>query len=115
MTLTTTNIKVIIMIIQESNKRQSVIDVLNKIPVSAFFTVKFIKRTTGELRTMNCRRDVKKHLKGGELKYSPNTKGLVTVWECKSLDYDKKDAGYRMINLDGVTEIKADGNTYIFG
>ena len=32
---------------------------------SQFFTVTFVKRTNGETRVMNCRKNVKKYLKGG--------------------------------------------------
>ena len=71
------------------------------------FSVDFIKRTTGELRTMNCRTGVTKHLKGGEPAYDALSKGLMTVY---SLD----SQGYRSINLDGVLTAKVDGKIYDF-
>ena len=40
-----------------------------------FVGVEFTKRTTGEVRQMNCRLGVKKHLKGGEQAYDPVAKG----------------------------------------
>lgn len=72
-----------------------------KLVGSKIFTVKFRKKD-GTLRTMNCRLDVKKHLKGGKKLY--NKSNLVTV-------YDLKANGYRTINLDTLQEIKANGTT----
>ena len=70
-------------------------------------TVVFVKRTNGELRTMNCRLGVKKHLKGGELKYNPKDYDLLTTF-----DMQKKD--YRCISLDAVKTVTAAGITYSF-
>jgi hypothetical protein len=63
-----------------------------------FFTVKFIKRSTGEERTMNCRLNVQKHLKGGTKPYNDAEHRLLTV-------YDVKAEGYRCIPLDNLTQI----------
>lgn len=68
------------------------------------FTVKFIKRTTGELRTMNCRTGVKKHLKGGEKKFKDSNKNLLTV-------YDLQKKGYRSIPVESIQEIVVEGET----
>lgn len=57
-----------------------------------FFVVEFIKRTDGTLRKMVCRLGVRKHLRGGTLRYDPNTKGLIVVWDSQKQDY-------RQINL----------------
>ena len=62
------------------------------------FGVSFIKRTTGELRTMTCRLGVKKFLRGGELAYSPAKKHLLTV-------FDMVAKGYRMIPLDAIQRV----------
>lgn len=70
-----------------------------------FFSIEFIKRTTGELRVMNARTGVKKHLKGGELNYDPELHKLLPVY-----DVDKK--GYRSIPLDAVQSITVDGTKY---
>ena len=75
-----------------------------------FFSVKFIKRTTGETRDMVCRKGVSKYTKGGELKYDPIEKGLVGVWEANNPTPDK---AYRMIPLEGLIEAKIDGNHYV--
>jgi hypothetical protein len=73
---------------------------------SRIFTVTFIKRTTGETRVMNCRKGVKKFLKGGELKFSPKNKGLVVV-------HDMQKNEPRMIALESIQSIKHNGVEYI--
>lgn len=65
------------------------------------FSVKFISRTTGEFREMTCRTGVTKHLAGGERAYDPAEHNLVYVYDMKN--------GYRCFPLDGLTEIKIDG------
>ena len=70
-----------------------------------FFTVEFIKRTNNKLRIMNCRRNVKKYLKNGKLKFNPMEKGLIPTW-CRN----KKD--YRFINLFGLQKITFKDITY---
>lgn len=69
------------------------------------FTVIFIKRSTGEKRVMNARLGVKAFLHGGELPYNPNDKNLIPC-------YDIQKRAYRMINIDGIEELKID--KYIF-
>ena len=69
------------------------------------FGVSFVKRTTGELRTMTARLGVKKFLRGGKLSYSPADKQLLTV-------FDMAAKGYRAIPLDGVTKITLSGKPY---
>lgn len=60
-----------------------------------FFRITFKKRSTGEIRTMCCRLGVKKHLAGGEKRFSDSEKNLITVFEM-----DKE--GYRSIPIDGI-------------
>jgi hypothetical protein len=62
------------------------------------FTVDFIKKD-GSLRTMNCRLGVRKHLKGGELKYNPTERNLLPV-------FDMVKQGYRMINVSTIKEVR---------
>ena len=71
-----------------------------------FFTVRFIKRTTGEERVMRCRFGVTKALKGGEPAYDREAKALCCVY-----DIDKQ--AYRSIPWEGIREIKADGETLV--
>jgi hypothetical protein len=71
-----------------------------------FFTIRFIKRTTGEERVMNATKNLTKHLKGGEAKYNAKEKGLLIVT-------DTKAQAIRSIPTDAVLDIKANGNIYI--
>jgi len=70
-----------------------------------FFTVTFVKRTNGELRVMNCRKGVKKHLKGGVKKYDPKAKNLVCV-------YDVQSKGYRSIALESIKEVSIENDVF---
>ena len=81
--------------------RNEALQVLNTI-TNEFFTVVFTKRTNGETRVMNCRKNVKKHLNGGTLAYNPNEKGLVPV-------FDIQAKGYRMFNFEGLQEVRYGG------
>ena len=69
-----------------------------------FFTVTFTKKD-GTTRVMNARLGVKAYLKGGELPYDSEAKGLITV-------YDVKTGDYRMINVDTITKLKIGNNEY---
>jgi len=70
------------------------------------FTVTFVKRGDGSLREMNCRKGVKKHRKGGVLKFDPKKKNLLSVFDMQKL-------GYRMISLENITKVVMKGKTYI--
>jgi hypothetical protein len=69
-----------------------------------FFTVTFIKKD-GSTRVMNARLGVKAYLKGGELPYDPESKGLIPV-------YDVKTGDYRMVNVNTITKLKIGNNEY---
>lgn len=69
-----------------------------------FFTVTFIKKDGSE-RVMNARLGVKVYLKGGELPYNPDEKGLIPV-------YDVKTGGYRMVNVNTIKKLKIGNNEY---
>lgn len=71
-----------------------------------FFSVEFIKRTTGETRQMQARLGVTKHLKGGTKKYSDVSKNLLTVFSV-----DAK--GYRSIPIDGIQSMTVKGTRYV--
>lgn len=69
------------------------------------FSVKFVKRSTGEAREMLCRTGVTSHLNPEPTKkqpYQPKAAGVITV-------FDMKSKGYRSIPLEGLKEIKIDG------
>ena len=72
---------------------------------NTMFSVVFIKRTTGEVRRMLCRIGVRKYLSGGELKFIPIRRGLLSV-------YDMQSKGYRFINLETLISFKLGGKTY---
>ena len=79
---------------------------------STFFTVHFIKRTTGELRIMNCRRGVKKHLSG-----QPNSSGTLGLgYNAKSKNllpvFDVQKGQYRSINCETIQKIIYRGTEY---
>ena len=71
---------------------------------NTIFSVVFLKKN-GEIRRMNCMLGVKKHLKGGKLKFNPLERGYLVV-----LDTTKK--AYRMINLNTISNITSKGVKY---
>ena len=79
------------------------------------FGVEFIKRTTGEIRRMNCRIDVKKYTVGGELPYSPAEYNLIPVWDVNLGKNGGGKEGYRMINAEGITKLTVGGESYEVG
>lgn len=89
----------------ETITHQRAAEIIRSLEDGRFFTVVFVKRTTGETRTMNCRQRVRKHLKGGEAAYSFKEHGLVPV-------YDVQAEGYRSIPLESLTELRTGGVTY---
>lgn len=76
-----------------------------KISDGLIFGVSFVKRTTGELRTMSCRLGVKKFLRGGKLTYSPAEKELLTV-------FSMNDNGYRSIPLNAIKRLSIAGESF---
>lgn len=69
------------------------------------FSVTFVKRTNGEVRTLTGRKGVTKHLKGGSLAFDPSSKGLIVI-------FDVQKNEYRMVNLETVISIRMDGQDY---
>ena len=90
--------------VMETLSRDKVHDFLRALN-GKFFTVEFIKRTTGEVRSMRATTNYTSKLAGGDLKYDADAKKLIPVW-----DMDKQ--GFRSIPTDAVLIIKALGNTY---
>lgn len=68
------------------------------------FTVTFVKKN-GEVRKMNCRLGVTKHLKGGTLAYNPIEKLLLGV-------FDMQKKAYRMVGLATMFALKIGGVEY---
>jgi hypothetical protein len=78
-----------------------------------FFAVSFVKKD-GTLREMQCRRGVKKYLKGGELAYNPRERNLLTVWDVNAPGaHSENDVGYRMINVSTIQTLKAHGRIWV--
>ena len=73
-----------------------------------FFSVTFIKRSTGSRRKMICRSGVKKNLSqdGEGRKFNPSLHDLIPTF---SIDSD----GYRHISIEGIVEAKIGGVKYI--
>jgi len=69
------------------------------------FSVVFVKRTTGEIRTMVARTGVTSALKGGDAAYSFSANSLLSV-------YDTQAKGYRTIPLEGIISLKSGGEEY---
>ena len=89
--------------------RNQLEQVIRQLSPNQFFSVTFIKRTTGEVRKMNCRLGVtpKTKAKKPGFRYSPGERGLLPV-------YDIQRQGYRMINLDQIIELRINGKTIDF-
>jgi len=58
------------------------------------------------MRKMNCRRGVKAHLAGGELRYDPKPKQLLPV-------FDVKIKQYRMIALSRLVSFNIGNETFV--
>jgi hypothetical protein len=70
-----------------------------------FFTVEFVKRTTGELRVMTCRLGVSKGVTGKGMAFDPASRELLTVWDVKA-------QGHRMVNLRDLRSLTMDGERF---
>lgn len=58
------------------------------------------------MRSMVCRRGVKRHLRGGDLPYDAKSRHLLPV-------FDMSAEGYRMVNLDTLVSFNIGGETFI--
>jgi hypothetical protein len=66
-----------------------------------FFRACFIKKD-GTMREITARFGVKKHLKGGELKYNPEALNYIIV-------FDVEKEAYRTINMDKLIFLRYNG------
>lgn len=87
---------------KEYTKQDLVKAILNS--AGNFFTVTFEKKN-GELRELNGRLGVKKHLRGGVLGYNPAEHKLISV-------FDIQKGAYRMINIDGLKKVSVNKKVY---
>lgn len=87
------------------------------------FTVDFVKRGDGTIRTMSARRGVKKGVTGAGQSYDPKTKNLLTVYDMQKLDpsaphnkgksTDEMEKGaFRNINLEALVALRMGGQSY---
>ena len=70
------------------------------------FSATFEKKD-GTIRTINCRRNVRKGVKGVGYSFDPMSKGLLSV-------YDMQSNGFRFINLETLVEAKVNGEIFKF-
>lgn len=80
---------------------------------STIFSIKFVKRSDRSERSMLCRFNVKKHLKGGTQPYNPSDYDLITVFEM-GVAFDPKTGKppYKCIPMDAVYAMKMGGVEY---
>lgn len=90
------------------NPQKVTSDIMSRAPSGAIFSVTFIKRTTGEVRDMVCRLGVEYDEESEEPRdWQPSEYDLMQV-------YDMQKQAYRMINLPGVLELRADGDRIVY-
>jgi len=70
-----------------------------------FFRACFVKKD-GTIREMTARFGVKKHLKGGELKYNPEALNYIVV-------FDVEKEAYRTINMDKLIFLRYNGKEVV--
>jgi hypothetical protein len=70
------------------------------------FNVEFVKRTTGEMRSMTCRTGVTKGTSGGSMGYDPREHGLLPVYDVRAL-------GFRSVPVDALVGVTMDGVRYV--
>lgn len=70
------------------------------------FSATFEKKD-GTIRTINCRRNVRKGVKGVGYSFDPMSRGLLSV-------YDMQNDGFRFINLEKLVEAKVNGEIFKF-
>jgi len=85
------------------NKRQ-ITRIKNLTEDGKIFSAKF-KKKDGTIRTINCRRNVKKYVTGKGMSYSPEERGHLIV-------FDMANDGYRTINLNELLWIRIGGITF---
>lgn len=87
------------------------------------FTVDFVKRGDGSIRTMSARRGVSKGVKGVGQSYDPKAHNLLTVYDMQKMDpkaphnqgksEDEMQKGaFRNINLEALVALRMGGKAY---
>jgi hypothetical protein len=97
------------------------VEIINGIGNGQIFSVEFVKRTTGELRKMNCRKGVKKGVNGRGRNFDPASKGLIGVYDMQiasrvatlqAAGMPVKDDGHRFISVEGIRSMTVGGQRY---
>lgn len=73
------------------------------------FSVKFVKRSTGEVRQMRCRLNVNKGVKGVGPNYNPSEHNLIRVYVMpgdEGYDPNNPSKNYRSIPVENIKEIR---------
>lgn len=86
----------------DSKRKKLLALILTTATTGQIFKATFIKRTTGERRTILARLGVKKGVTGEGLAFDPWKKGLLPV-------YEMPEGRYRMISVDGLESVTVDG------
>jgi hypothetical protein len=85
-------------------------DIINSIPFTAFWGCTF-KKNDGSTRRMNCNKSISKGLKAARIpKVIPSNYSMVNVYDVNAAD---GKGGYRMVNLNTITDIRTDGKLYL--
>ncbi len=87
------------------SKVERLVDTIRSEAGSTIFRVQFIKRTTGEVRTMLCRFGVGRGIVGTGMAYDPLGEGLLTI-------YDVQRGGWRSIPLENIISLQIRGTVY---
>jgi hypothetical protein len=90
-------------------EKQGEVEGIIKLTHGQFFGIVFKKRTNGERRVMNARVGVRKFVKGDGMKYNPEEKNLIPVWDRNAFNSETGDLGYRMIPIEAVEQINFAG------
>lgn len=96
---------------------------MEKTASGQLFTVDFVKRGDGSIRTMNCRRGVSKGVKGVGQAYKPSDHNLLTVYDMQKLDpsaahnkgktqEEMQKGAFRNINLDALVALRMEGKAF---
>lgn len=88
-------------------------EVSGLIKTGLFVSVDFYKKNGGR-RTITGRVGVAKHTNGVGMAYNPAARGMVVIFETtKANRKNEKDKGYRMITLDNVIALRANGKSFV--
>lgn len=87
-------------------KTEAMAKLIRELTGNCIFGATFTKKD-GSVRNMTCRLGVKKGTNGKGLNFDPLEKGLLPV-------FDMQAGGFRMINLNTVTELRIKGEIHRF-